>query len=52
VAVLLGYFFGNEILEPRIWLATAIIIGAVAFINSRSKPQVKKEAQEVAVNSQ
>lgn len=51
VAVILGYFFGNEILEPRIWLATAIIIGAVAFINSRSKPQVKKEAQEVAVNS-
>ncbi|HCB01310.1 MAG TPA: EamA family transporter [Anaerolineae bacterium] len=51
VAVLLGYFFGNEILEPRIWLATAIIIGAVAFINNRSKPQVKKEAQEVAVNS-
>lgn len=51
VAVLLGYFFGNEILEPRIWLATAIIIGAVAFINSKSKPQVKKEAQEVAVDS-
>ncbi|MBL8097542.1 MAG: EamA family transporter [Anaerolineales bacterium] len=49
VAVLLGYFFGNEILEPRIWLATAIIIGAVAFINSRSKPQVKQEAKE-AVN--
>jgi len=51
VAVLLGYFFGNEILEPRIWLATAIIIGAVVFINNRSKPQVKKEAQEVAVDS-
>jgi drug/metabolite transporter (DMT)-like permease len=44
VAVLLGYFFGNEILEPRIWLATAIIIGAVAFINNRSKPPVKQEA--------
>jgi len=51
VAVLLGYFFGNEILEPRIWLATAIIIGAVAFINSRSKQQVKQEAQEVALDS-
>ncbi|MBL8051128.1 MAG: EamA family transporter, partial [Anaerolineales bacterium] len=49
VAVLLGYFFGNEILEPRIWLATAIIIGAVAFINNKSKSQVKKEAEE-AVN--
>lgn len=48
VAVLLGYFFGNEILEPRIWLATAIIIGAVAFINNRSKPQVTKEAEEVS----
>lgn len=49
VAVMLGYFFANEILEPRIWLATGIIIGAVAFINSRSKPQVKQEAKE-AVN--
>ena len=47
VAVLLGYFLGNEILEPRIWLATAIIIGAVAFINNKSKPQVKQEAKEV-----
>lgn len=49
VAVMLGFFFGNEILEPRIWLATAIIIGAVAFTNNKSKPQIKKEAQE-AVN--
>ncbi|MBM4427334.1 MAG: EamA family transporter [Chloroflexi bacterium] len=47
VAVLLGYWFGNEVLEPRIWLATAIIIGSVMFINRRSKPQVKKEADEV-----
>lgn len=51
VAVILGYFLGNEALEPRIWLATAIIIGAVMFINSKNKPQVKKEAQEVqAIN--
>ncbi len=50
VAVILGYFFGNEILEPRIWLATGIIIGAVAFINSKSKPPVKKEAQEKDVS--
>lgn len=49
VAVILGYFFANEILEPRIWLASGIIIGAVIFINSRSKSQVKQEAQE-AVN--
>ncbi|NJN79022.1 MAG: EamA family transporter [Anaerolineales bacterium] len=48
VAVILGYFFGNEILEPRIWLATAIIIGAVAFINNRVKAKSKQEAKEVA----
>ena len=47
VAVVLGYFFGNEALEPRTWLATAIIIGAVIFINTKSKPQVRKEAEEV-----
>lgn len=51
VAVLLGYWLGNEALEPRIWLATAIIIGSVMFINSRSKPQVRKEAKE-AVNGE
>lgn len=49
VAVILGYFFGSEALEPRIWLASAIIIGAVIFINSKSKPQVKKEAEQVVV---
>jgi drug/metabolite transporter (DMT)-like permease len=46
VAVLLGFWLGGEKLEPRIWIATAIIIGSVMFINSRSKPPVKKEAQE------
>jgi drug/metabolite transporter (DMT)-like permease len=51
VAVLLGYWLGNEALEPRIWLATAIIIGSVMFINNRSKPQVRKEAKE-AVNGE
>jgi drug/metabolite transporter (DMT)-like permease len=50
VAVLLGYWFGNEVLEPRIWLATAIIIGSVMFINRRSKPQVEKEANVVVKN--
>ena len=49
VAVLLGYFFANEVLEPRIWVAAAIIIGAVIFINSKGKPQVKKEAEQVMV---
>ncbi len=47
VAVILGYFFGNETLGPRIYLATAIIISAVIIINSRGKPQVQKEAEEV-----
>ena len=38
VAVLLGNWLGNEPLEPHIWIATAIIIGSVIFINtSRSK---------------
>lgn len=46
VAVILGYFFADEALEPRTWIAAAIIIGAVIFINSKSKPQVKKEAAE------
>src|SRR5688500_8175522 len=46
VAVLLGFCLGNEPLEPRIWIATAIIIGSVMFINSRNRPTVKKEAPE------
>jgi drug/metabolite transporter (DMT)-like permease len=37
VAVLLGNWLGNEPLEPHIWLASAIIIGSVVFINS-SRP--------------
>jgi drug/metabolite transporter (DMT)-like permease len=39
VAVLLGNWIGNEPLEPRIWVATAIIIGSVIFINS-TRPKV------------
>jgi drug/metabolite transporter (DMT)-like permease len=50
VAVLLGTLFANEVLEPRIWLATGIIIGAVIFINS-TRPKVKHEAQEGAKNT-
>ncbi len=49
VAVILGYFFGSETLEPRIWLASAIIIGAVIFINSKSKSQIKKEEEKMIV---
>ncbi|MBE0680501.1 MAG: EamA family transporter [Anaerolineales bacterium] len=51
VAVLLGNWIGNEPLEPRIWLATVIIIGSVMFINTRSKPQARKEARKVTAES-
>lgn len=37
VAVLLGYFFGNEKLEPQVWIAAAVIIGSVIFINNSRK---------------
>jgi drug/metabolite transporter (DMT)-like permease len=46
VAVLLGVWFADEALEPRIWIATAIIIGSVIFINS-TRPKIKYEAEEV-----
>jgi len=52
VAVLLGSWLGSEKLEPHIWLATAVIIGSVMFINSRSRPKVKNEAKEVLVESE
>jgi drug/metabolite transporter (DMT)-like permease len=51
VAVLLGVWFANEALEPRIWLASAIIIGSVIFINS-TRPKVRYEAKEVLVESE
>lgn len=38
VAVLLGNWLGAEPLEPRIWLAAAIIIGSVILINSTKGP--------------
>ncbi len=46
VAVLLGNWLGDEPLEPRIWVATAIIIGSLIFINS-SRSNVMKRASEV-----
>ncbi len=52
VAVFLGNWIGDEPLEPRIWVAAAIIIGAVIFINTRSKPQIKKEAKEQLASDQ
>lgn len=51
VAVILGYLLGDEALESRTWIAAAVIIGAVMFINSKNKPQVRKEAKEVHVES-
>jgi len=51
VAVLLGNWIGNEPLEPRIWVATGIIIGSVIFINStRPKVSAEREAKEVVEN--
>jgi drug/metabolite transporter (DMT)-like permease len=46
VAVLLGNLFANESLEPRVWLAAAIIVGSVMFIN-RSRPGGGKEAKTI-----
>ena len=45
VAVLLGTWFASEPLEPRIWLATAIIIGSVIFINS-TRPKVGRKRED------
>jgi drug/metabolite transporter (DMT)-like permease len=44
VAVLLGSWFASEALEPRIWLAAAIIVGSVMFIN-RNRPKVREETR-------
>ncbi len=52
VAVFLGNWIGDEPLEPRIWIAAAIIIGSVIFINTGSKPQIKKEAKEQLASDQ
>jgi drug/metabolite transporter (DMT)-like permease len=52
VAVFLGVWILNEKMEPRIWLATGIIIGSVIFINStRPKVGVKREAKEIVENT-
>ena len=52
VAVILGTLFANEKLEPRIGLATAIIIGSVIFINStRPKVGAKREVTESLTES-
>ncbi|MEW5939549.1 MAG: EamA family transporter [Chloroflexota bacterium] len=44
VAILLGNWLAAEPLEPRIWIAAAIIVGSVMFIN-RSRTGGRKEAK-------
>ena len=43
VAVLLGYWFAQEELTPRILVGAVIIIGSVIFINSARQAKVKTE---------
>jgi drug/metabolite transporter (DMT)-like permease len=50
VAVFLGVWILNEKMEPRIWLATGIIIGSVIFINS-TRPKVSHEAKKEIVEN-
>ena len=50
VAVLLGSWLAAEKLEPHIWLATAIIIGSVVFINRKNKPKARSEPMKEAVS--
>ena len=42
-AVFLGYLFADEVLNGRILVATAIIIGSVVLINSARQAKVKTE---------
>jgi drug/metabolite transporter (DMT)-like permease len=50
VAVLLGNWLGGEPLESRIWLATAIIIGSVVFIN-KARPNTAKEPSPASADT-
>jgi len=52
VAVLLGNWLAAEPLEPRIWLATAIIIGSVIFINSARQAPTRREAKQAAASGE
>lgn len=45
VAILLGYFLGNEILTPRILVAAALIIGSVVLV-SAPKHKIAPEPAE------
>lgn len=50
VAVLLGTWLGAEPLEPRIWLATAIIVGSVILTNYARK-QLSSPKPKTAVSA-
>lgn len=41
VAILLGYFLGNEILTPRIILAAALIIGSVVLVSKTGRSSAR-----------
>ena len=51
VAVLLGYLFADEVLNGRILVATAIIIGSVVLINSARQAKVKAEPLQAVPNA-
>jgi len=51
VAVLLGYLFADEVLNGRILVATAIIIGSVVLINSARQAKVKTEPLQAVSNA-
>ncbi|MCC7511966.1 MAG: EamA family transporter [Anaerolineae bacterium CFX3] len=48
VAALLGHWFADESLGPRVWTAAAIIVGSVIFIN-KSRPDGQAGAKKVEV---
>jgi drug/metabolite transporter (DMT)-like permease len=50
VAILLGTFFANELLTPRMILAAIIIIGSVVFINtSGNKSKIPENEKHVPI---
>ena len=52
VAVLLGSIFADEVLNARIAVASAIIIGSVVFINYARQAKVKTEPLQSATSSE
>jgi drug/metabolite transporter (DMT)-like permease len=50
VAVFLGWLFANEVLNARIAVATAIVIGSVILINYARQAKVKTEPLQAVVD--